>query len=184
MKIRSVVFAGMIAAAALTASPAAAVTASCTTATSLFTGATSTCAGFFEGNLLDNSAADVAAQASALQSLGVNFTSFNDYTKIDLADGATLIDFGTPLLGPTVIGIHFGAGSGFGESTGFFTFNFAQPTQAISFDIKGASGAVLYQTASSAVPEPASWAMMLLGFLGLGAVIRHSRQMRPLPQLG
>ncbi|MFL6721673.1 MAG: PEPxxWA-CTERM sorting domain-containing protein [Sphingomonas sp.] len=182
MKIR-ILFAGALAAAAVIASPASAATVSCSDAVNLFTGAASTCSGFFGGNLLSNSPADVSAQTAALQSLGVNFTNFNDYTKVDLVDGATTLDFGTPLSGPTVIGIHFGNGSGFGNSTGFFTFDFVAPTQSISFNIPAASGAVLYSTGTATVPEPATWAMMLLGFAGIGTFMRRRRRTPRLLQI-
>jgi PEP-CTERM motif len=83
------------------------------------------------------------------------------------------------LLGPTVIGIHFGNGSGVGNSTGFFLFNFTQPTSSINLGIGSSSDAVLYAS-GGAVPEPATWAMMLLGFAGIGFAIRRWRQLKPL----
>jgi hypothetical protein len=40
----------------------------------------------------------------------------------------------------------------------------------------GGTANVLVQEVSGVVPEPATWAMMLLGFLGLGFAFRHSRR--------
>jgi PEP-CTERM motif len=37
-------------------------------------------------------------------------------------------------------------------------------------------GTNIYDGVSSAVPEPSTWAMMLLGFAGLGFAFRHSRR--------
>jgi hypothetical protein len=36
---------------------------------------------------------------------------------------------------------------------------------------------VLYSITSDFVPEPATWTMMLVGFFGLGAMVRRSRRM-------
>ena len=38
---------------------------------------------------------------------------------------------------------------------------------------------VSYEPAPGAVPEPATWALMLLGFGGIGTAIRRSRRRRP-----
>jgi hypothetical protein len=164
-------------AAAAIAAPASADTISCTGTLNLISGA-SACSGFFDGNVLDNSAPDVAAQTSALAALGVTFTNFNDYTKIDNLNGATVLNFGTTLLGPTVIGIHFGNGSAVGNSTGFYLFNFAQPTNSITLGIAASSDAVIYTR--GAVPEPATWPMMLFGFAGIGFALRRRRDRKPL----
>ena len=164
------------------ATPALADTLTCTSSESLLTGnpggtAASGCEGWFDGNIFDNSSTDVATQTSALAALGVTFTDFNNYTKIDNLNGTTTLDFGTALVGPTVIGIHFGNGSGIGNSSGFFLFNFTQPTTSITLGIPASSNAVLYAT--GAVPEPATWAMMLLGFAGIGFAMRRRRSVRP-----
>jgi PEP-CTERM motif len=173
-----------LAAAAIAVSPASAETLTCTSSESLLTAspggtAATNCQGWFTGNVLDNSSADVATQTTALAALGVTFTDFNNYTKLDNLNGTSTLDFGTTLLGPTVIGIHFGNGSGVGNSTGFFLFNFTQPTSSINLGIGSSSDAVLYAS-GGAVPEPATWAMMLLGFAGIGFAIRRRRQVKPL----
>jgi hypothetical protein len=140
------------------------------------------CAGFYDGNVLSGSVqnGDIAAQTAALAALGITFTDFNDYLKIDTSD-ATFLDFGQELYGETIIGIHFGNGSGVGNSTGFFEFNFTSPVNGISLNIPGSSGVVLYLTQTpppppSSVPEPATWAMMLLGFGAAGVAMRRGRR--------
>jgi hypothetical protein len=173
MELRSVLFAAAFSAAAVTASPAfAADPLDCNSSLSLMPGATA-CAGFFDGNVLDNSPADVTTQTDALASLGLTFTNFNDYTKIDDLNGASVLNFGTTLFGDTIIGVHFGNGSGVGESTGFFEYDFTSPTNTIALNIPASSAAVLYLT--GAVPEPATWALMLLGFAGIGLALRRRR---------
>jgi hypothetical protein len=181
MKLHLIVPALVLGAAMAT--PAAAATVTCTGSESLLTATTggtaaSNCAGFFSGNVLDNSKVDVQTQTDALSTLGFTFTNFNDFTKVDSINGGVL-NFGVPLIGDTIIGIHFGDGSGVGNSTGFFEFNFTQPTSSINIGISAPSDAVLFTT-GSAVPEPASWAMMLLGFAGIGFVLRRSGRSRRL----
>ncbi|WP_308517601.1 PEPxxWA-CTERM sorting domain-containing protein [Sphingomonas flavescens] len=45
------------------------------------------------------------------------------------------------------------------------------------------SGATLISLNFRAVPEPASWAMMLVGFAGIGMTMRRSQRRRVMPQL-
>jgi hypothetical protein len=40
----------------------------------------------------------------------------------------------------------------------------------------GAGGSAVYQVFASAVPEPATWGLLLLGFFGVGAMVRGSRR--------
>lgn len=58
---------------------------------------------------------------------------------------------------------------GFGGTTGYYHDN----NGAFSVDIHLAAGD------GNAVPEPASWALMILGFGGIGAAMRHRRRLFP-----
>ena len=42
-------------------------------------------------------------------------------------------------------------------------------------DAQSGSATVTFDRGGAVVPEPASWALMILGFTGLGAVLRHRR---------
>jgi hypothetical protein len=150
-----------------------------------FSPAANACYGFVSGNVLDNSPTDVGIQTAALASLGLTFTNFNDYLKILPASNATFLDFGQPLYGDTIIGIHFGNGSGVGNSTGFFRFDFGSSINGITFSIPAVSDVVLYKTGdppTTAVPEPATWATMLLGFGAIGFAARRRRKRALQPQ--
>jgi hypothetical protein len=59
-----------------------------------------------------------------------------------------------------------------------FIFEFATPQSSITFgpNTPGLSGINFYSGTVAAVPEPSTWAMMLLGFLGLGFAFRQSRR--------
>jgi hypothetical protein len=178
-----------LATSAIAATPAAAAVPACTANLDSFSQTASSCSGWFAGNLLSGNSGDVTAQTDALASLGYDFTSWGDYDpdfKID-TNGSGVFDFGTVLSGPTIIGIHFGAGKGGpgvgvrGGVTGFFLFDLGTPVDSITTALKGSSGAVLYSTGStSAVPEPGTWAMMLIGFGAIGFSLRSSNQRRKL----
>ena len=146
------------------------------------------CNGFYDGNVLSGNAGDVMIQEAAVEDLlNVDFDpfTFTDFVKIDPLNGATTLNFGTALLGNVVIGIHFGNGTGenaVGNSTGFFLFNFLTPTTSITFNIPASSAAVIYQDQGGQVPEPATWAMMLLGFGAAGYAMRRRRK-ASIPQI-
>ena len=192
IKFRHLVATAAFAAAAITATPALAAKpveatpAACSTNLGSFTPAASDCSGWFAGNLLGNSSDKVAGQIAGLDALGFDTTGFdfNDYLKIDSLNGSQTIDFETLLSGPTIIGIHFGAGQGGpgvgiqGGVTGFFLFNIGTPIESITTALSASSGAVLYQTGNPppAVPEPGTWAMMLLGFGAIGFSMRSRRR--------
>jgi hypothetical protein len=93
--------------------------------------------------------------------------------------GANDFGFGTTLSGLTVIGMHFGNGddSAVNNVTAFWLFNLTTPGSTIHLNptSAGSSNAQLYTT-GGAVPEPATWGMMLLGFAGIGMALRRSRR--------
>ena len=156
----------------------------------------SACTGCFAGNLLNDSS--IAAQTDALHTLGFAWNGdFAAVTKINSLGGATVVDFATAQLNPvnrlygdSWVGLHFGGGgpTGIGQqATAFFKIN-AGLAGLSSFLLTiptGSSGAVLYRTGAKliedgggtagAVPEPASWAMLIAGFGLVGASMRRRR---------
>jgi hypothetical protein len=141
------------------------------------------CAGAFAGNLLNaNDIGDINAALDLL--VGGNFTPDVTFAALDptksffsgSGDDATgTITFQQALLGNVIIGVHFGdAGTGLGDRTIFFQFNFTSPTTQVALNTQGFSDAILVRP-TGAVPEPAAWAMMLVGFAGIGFALRRRR---------
>jgi hypothetical protein len=82
------------------------------------------------------------------------------------------------MFGMTIIGAHFGNVAGpAGNVSVFWLFDFG--TAGADYirldDTQGFSNSVLYST-GPVVPEPSTWAMLLIGFFGLAAFMRHSRR--------
>lgn len=142
------------------------------------------CAGYFSGNLLNGSAEDIANQQEAIAELDGDFVWDGDWASVEgtkiltlTGTGENEIDFGTALFGQTIIGAHFGNVAGpAGNVSVFWLFDFGTEgvTSIALDDVQGFSNAVLYTTAP-AVPEPATWAMMLLGFGAAGYAMRRRR---------
>jgi hypothetical protein len=138
------------------------------------------CAGYFAGNLLNNSPTDLTNQTEAIASLDGDFTFDGDFNS--LVSGMLLngneLHFGETLFGQTIIGAHFGNVDGpAGNVSVFWLFDFG--TEGVDFitldNPEGFSNAVLYTT-GVAVPEAATWAMMLLGFGAVGFTMRRRRR--------
>lgn len=157
---------------------AAEIVSPCNALTDLSVQATQ-CAGWYDGNLLNN--AHIADQTAALSLIGFNWDG--DWGPVDLtkvnAGGAaqSVFDFNGTLSGDVWIGIHKGKGgkNGF-EGTGFFRLT-ASDLDAVTLNLKGASSAVVYAQ-RSAVPEPGTWAMLLIGFGAVGAAMRKRKTAR------
>ena len=141
------------------------------------------CVGYFDGNVLNNGNTSIAPYTTdaqlitaALAALGIAYTGdINNYFGGATTDPATF--FGT-LTGVQVIGIHWGGGSGnddstVGNVTAFYRINFGAGG-TLSPNLRGISNAYLFT--STAVPEPATWAMMLLGFGGIGVAMSRRRR--------
>lgn len=146
------------------------------------------CAGAFAGNLLN--AADIADINAALDVLaGGNFTPDVTFATLDPTksffsgngnDPTGTITFQQALTGNVIIGVHFGdAGTGLGDRTIFYQFNFTSPTTSVALNTQGFSDAILIRL-TGAVPEPAAWAMMLVGFAGIGFALRRRRKVEAL----
>ena len=170
---------GIVAASAIcvgVSSPAAAsitVVGPAPTATSCaaisFTGISEqACAGGYDKNLLKGTVQDPGL--AALQALG--YTGDGTYVqKLENLSGNT-IDFTSLLTGITYVGIHYGgAGDDGGNATSFFRFDAGAGVDKFAFNRNGLSNAVLFQT--GAVPEPSTWAMMLVGFGVVGFSMRR-----------
>ena len=149
------------------------------------------CEGYFSGNLINGSPTDLANQAEAIANLDGPFV-FNpaNWAAVEATKQLTLggagnnqINFGQTLFGTTIIGAHFGnIAGGAGNVSVFWLFDFG--TAGANFvtldDPQGFSNAVLYTTGTPpAVPEPATWAMMLFGFGTAGFALRRSRRRSP-----
>ncbi len=144
------------------------------------------CTGYFSKNLINGD--DIAEQQQAIKDLDGDFEwdgNWNDpnLIKIEADGGDDPIDFGITLYGITIIGAHWGnvpgapQGGGAGNVSAFYLFDFGTEGGTISLDdTRGWSNAVLYTTGTPGVPEPATWAMMLLGFGAAGTAMRRSRR--------
>lgn len=97
---------------------------------------------------------------------------FNSFT-FHLADGTT--EFVTGAILAALPGMDpNGSWTGF-TSNGRLTFSFASSIDSVEFASGGNSLEISDIAAISAVPEPAAWAMMILGFGGVGALVRKRR---------
>ena len=134
--------------------------------------------------------ANDATLTSALASLGFTYGGDND--GIEQFSGSSTVNFATLLFGQTIIAVHYGNGvgspgrpnnstQGDGDDTAFYLFNagtIGLDTFTLAFN--AASTVTLFQTGSPppppGVPEPATWAMMLMGFGAAGTALRRSRR--------
>jgi hypothetical protein len=144
-------------------------------------GYTQTCSGYYAGQLLSGNASDVADQQTALAGLGFNTAgfNFNSYLKLSGLAGNSTINWGVPLSGVTYFAIHYGGGTPSPtpgqDSTAFYRVDFgATPINSFQLNFGSTSDAVLYSTVA-AIPEPATWGMMLLGFGIIGGSLRRRR---------
>ena len=148
-----------------------------------FTGVTElACAGGYEKNLLKGSvdAPGLAALQERGYTGGANFLE-----KIENLSGNT-VNFNTMLTGITYIGIHYGAGSGIGNASSFFKLDAGTGVDLFSLlkdnqNFKGLSNAAIFSTGGEnggggGVPEPATWALMIMGFGAVGGAMRVRRR--------
>jgi hypothetical protein len=154
------------------------------------------CQGYYGGNILQtNDSVAIQSAISALLSqtptdpnpqngyVPLPFTYGGILETIDSLNSATNVaTFNTLLSGQVIVGAHFGqnadpGAAGENSFTGFWLFNITSPTHSIVFDSPlGTSNVALFQTTGGAVPEPDTWAMMLLGFGGIGFAMRRTRK--------
>jgi hypothetical protein len=175
MKIRALALGGAFAAIAF-ASPASAVVCQLTDITPNATD----CSGRYSGNVLSNSATNVAIQVAALADIGFTWDgvdpAFGTFDKVDFS--TSTIDFATLMVGTTYVGIHVG-GRG-GGTTSFYVFDAGAGLDTLTLNLPSGSDAVLYDTETPPppVPEPVSWALMVGGFGMIGSMMRSSKVAR------
>jgi hypothetical protein len=178
------IFATLAAPAFLAAPAQAALTVVSPCDPALTTPGAVACAGYYSGNLLNGSATDIANQQAAIASLPGDFVfdgnwdALDPLFKVESLSNINQINFGKTLYGSTIIGAHFGNVDGpAGNVSVFWLFDFGSTgAQYVSLNnTQGFSNAVLYTTAAGAVPEPGTWALMLLGFAALGGTMRARR---------
>lgn len=159
-------------------------TLACNSATDLSVAA-SDCRGYYDGNvngLPDDPSNqpeynDVLGVLSSL--LGTTVTSYHIIENLgDLSTNNpnSEIDFSALLQGKVVIGIHKGKAGRTGvEGTAFYLFNNLSPTDKLTFNLQGLSNAQLYLN-GGAVPEPATWMLMIAGVGMVGFAMRRKQQ--------
>jgi hypothetical protein len=143
------------------------------------------CLGFYGGQYLSGNAGDVAVQKEALGLLGFVWdgtTVVEEFSGLSGSDPTFL----TSLNGVSWLAIHWGGGADSplpngGSSTSFYRFDAGTDLHTVVLNYGSSSDAKLYFTGNEnpgggPVPEPATWAMMLVGFGGMGAVLRRNRR--------
>ena len=134
------------------------------------------CTGWWKGNLNGQSAGVYDAVLEALQNLDPTITSFTSLEYLSSISGSE-IDFSTLLSGKTIIGVHRGGAGDFRpDGTSFYLWNNLSETDKLTISFKGLSNATLYMTGGGAVPEPATWALMIAGIGLAGWQLRRRRQ--------
>ena len=143
------------------------------------------CAGAFAGNLNNNSRIGDLNQAVDLL-MGGDYTNFTwsavEGTKDFFEQNGQTLLFDSVLYGAQIFSFHFGnAGSGLGDYTVLYLFDFGTTgASSVNVGVNGFSNGVTVPP----VPEPGTWAMMLLGFGGIGMAMRRRRRSgTALPQL-
>ena len=142
------------------------------------------CAGAFAGNLNNNNRIGDLNQAVDLL-MGGDYTNFTwsavEGTKDFFEQNGQTLLFDTVLYGAQIFSFHFGAAGSQGDYTVLYLFDFGTTgASSVNVGVNGFSNGVTVP----AVPEPGTWAMMRLGFGGIGLALRRRR--RPgtrLPQL-
>lgn len=142
------------------------------------------CSGFVAGNAIGGSATSPTA-ATLLAELGYT-GSLVGLELVESLNGNHTVNFNTLLVGRTIIGVHYGNGQGSpgrpqgarseGDDTAFYLFDAGTGMDWFTLNFNSSSNARLYATGVSAVPEPASWAMMLMGFGAMGIALRRRRR--------
>jgi hypothetical protein len=161
---------------AMPASAAAVLGSTACTLSDISPGATA-CQGWYEGNLNSGNSTDLANEALIVNSLlGTSYTGSNlPFTDVTGISGST-ITFASALTGTVLLGVHVGAANGAGgigyDGTAFYTL--VDPGSSVTLNIPGLSNARVFGVA--AVPEPGTWAMMLLGLGSLAWLIRRNRR--------
>lgn len=155
------------------------------------------CVGYYDGNLLNSS--NETAQRDAIAALlqtgpgtasgiatpsSINWNAMvaagNTWATMTATDG--VFSFGRTLYGQTILGFHFGNSlpdplDPYKSASAFYLFDFGTTGATglrFSPNANGLSNGAVYAT--GAVPEPATWAMMLLGFGAIGMASRRSRK--------
>lgn len=156
------------------------------------------CNGYYAGNLNGESKAMVASAQFALAALGYSWDgSMEGVKKIDSFDNENLVSFERSLAGINFVSIHYGAGQGPAKTKGGTTGFYKIESTGGLFDLKtrygSLSNAILYLQPKAttgnetgnfgpspdvtgntgAVPEPAVWMQLIVGF---GLVGQHRRR--------
>jgi hypothetical protein len=165
------------ASSALAGKPTAAPPPGCSVVT--FSVTTLDCLGFYEGNLVAEDGPKLTQALGLTSGLDGGASSLLEKIEWGPHQDANSIDFLTSLSGKTVIGIHFGGGRNGYNGTGFWLLDAPTDTDRITWysnTQSGISNAGLYLTqVPPAVPEPATWALLLVGFAAVGGAMRRSR---------
>lgn len=137
------------------------------------------CAGAYAGNLNNNDRiGDLNAALDVL--LGSNVTDFTfasvEATKDFFDSSGQTLTFDEMLFGNQVFSFHFGdAGSGDGNYTVLYLFNFGtEGASSVNLGANGFSNGVILPPPG--VPEATTWAMMIVGFAGIGFAMRRRRK--------
>ena len=153
--------------------------------TSITTPGANACDGYYTNNILSGATADLTA--TALSHLGITWdgTQANwdalvnaGYGGLTTLSGAgnNELAFPTTLYGVNVIGIHFGNVAGdYGNVSVFLRYDFGS-TGADHITLNNTQGFSNYAIWAGGVPEPATWAMLLLGVGMIGTSMRRRRK--------
>ena len=148
------------------------------------------CSGFYAGNLVQG-AVGADEKAALLDLTPSLLTNIGDayLVKLDALGGALDLTFtGYQFYGLTYFGIHFGAAKGAtmppgldSQATAFYVVDFGNTGgNTLHLNYSGSSNIAVYSTKDKPfdvpVPEPATWAMMIIGFGGVGAMVRRRRE--------